>query len=33
MTETQISLSKNRSKEELVEVLYSNLEEYNRLSE
>ncbi|MEX6037345.1 HAMP domain-containing protein [Providencia hangzhouensis] len=32
MTETQISLSKNRSKEELVEVLYSNLEEYNRLS-
>ncbi|CAG9410616.1 Cu(+)/Ag(+) sensor histidine kinase [Providencia alcalifaciens] len=32
MTETQISLSKNRSKEELIEVLYSNLEEYNRLS-
>lgn len=32
MTETQISLNKNRTKEELVEVLYSNLEEYNRLS-
>lgn len=32
MTETQISLSKSRSKEELIEVLYSNLEEYNRLS-
>lgn len=32
MTETQISLSKDRSKEELVEVLYSNLEEYSRLS-
>ncbi|MCW2256354.1 two-component system heavy metal sensor histidine kinase CusS [Providencia alcalifaciens] len=32
MTETQISLSKERNKEELVEVLYSNLEEYNRLS-
>lgn len=32
MTETQISLNKNRTKEELTEVLYSNLEEYNRLS-
>lgn len=32
MTETQISLNKSRTKEELVEVLYSNLEEYNRLS-
>lgn len=32
MTETQISLNKNRTKEELIEVLYSNLEEYNRLS-
>lgn len=32
MTETQISLSKERNKEELIEVLYSNLEEYNRLS-
>lgn len=32
MTETQISLSKNRTKEELAEVLYSNLEEYSRLS-
>ncbi|EKT55411.1 Cu(+)/Ag(+) sensor histidine kinase [Providencia burhodogranariea] len=32
MTETQISLSKDRTKEELIEVLYSNLEEYSRLS-
>ncbi|WP_369309901.1 Cu(+)/Ag(+) sensor histidine kinase [Providencia rettgeri] len=32
MTETQISLNKNRTKEELEEVLYSNLEEYKRLS-
>ena len=32
MTETQISLNKNRTQEELTEVLYSNLEEYNRLS-
>lgn len=32
MTQTQVALSKERSKEEYREVLYSNLEEYERLA-
>lgn len=32
MTQTEIALSQSRSPQELEEVLYSNLEEFSRMS-